>query len=100
MCLGEAPLLVAQGATLLAAGVPGWEAALSVPAAYPQRGTALAAATVVVPAGSQVLVVPCHGRAAAQAWWLEDHLVLELAMVAAVAAPAAVAAAVLLQAVH
>jgi len=83
---------VAQEATPLAAGVPGWEAALSVPAAYPQKGTALVVATVVVPADLQVLVVLCHDRAAALVWWLEAHLVLELEMAAAVAALAVAAA--------
>lgn len=98
MCLAEAPLLAAREATPLAVGVPGWEAALWVLGAYPLKGTALVAATVVVPAGPQVLVVLCHDRAATLGWWLEVRLVLELAMVAVVATPAAAAVAALLQA--
>lgn len=92
MCLAEAPLLGAQEATLLAAGVPGWEAAPWVLAACPQKGTAPVVATAVAPVGPQVQAALCHGRAAALGWWPEVRLVPELATVAAVVAPGAAAA--------
>lgn len=91
---------MAQAATRLAVGVPGWEGALLVLAAYPQKGTALVAAIAVVPVGPQAQVVLCHDLVAALVWWLEARLVLELATAAAVATPEAVVEVVLLQAVH
>lgn len=97
MCLAEEPLLVVQEAILLAVGGPGWEVALWVLAACPQKGMSLVAATAVVPAG-RALAVPCHDLEAALVSWLEAHSVLELAMVAVAAALVVVVVAAPLQA--